>query len=62
MDRCFICGGEEHAPRELHAFWSTRDAMGEAAEYDRRAAAAGTVTTPSMSAVETLDPREAVFA
>lgn len=62
MDRCFICGDEEHEPRELHVFWSRRDALGEAAEYDRRAAQAGAVSTPSMSAVETLDPREAVYA
>ena len=62
MDRCFICGGAEHAPTELHSFWSTRDALGEAAEYDRRAAAAGGPIYPSMSAVETLDPREAVYA
>ena len=61
MDRCFICGGEEHEPRELHTFWSTRDAFAEAEEYDRRAAAAGTPSIPSMTAVETLDPREAVI-
>ena len=30
MDLCFICGGAEHEPRELHSFWSTRDALGEA--------------------------------
>jgi len=57
LDRCFVCGGEEHAPTELHAFWSTRDAMAEAARADARTVA----PLPSMSAAETLDPREAVI-
>lgn len=62
MDLCFICGGPEHAPFELHSFWSTRDALGEAEEWDREAAKAGAASVPSMSAAETLDPREAVYA
>lgn len=55
---CFICGGGEHAPTELHSFWSTEDAMREAVEHDRRSS----TPLPSMTAVETLDPREAVLA
>ena len=62
MDRCFICGGAEHAPTELHEFWSTRDALGEAAEHDRRVIAAGGPIYPSMTAAETLNPREAIYA
>ena len=62
MDLCFICGGAEHEPRELHSFWSTRDALGEAAAYDREAAKRGGAILPSMTAAETLDPREAIYA
>lgn len=55
---CFICGGAPHAPYASHEFWSVDAAFAEAHAYDARAQAA----QPSMSAVETLDPREAVYA
>lgn len=61
MDRCFICSGAEHAPTD-HDFWSTREALAEATEHDRRVIAAGGPIYPSMSAVETLDPREAIYS
>ena len=51
---CYVCGGPEHAPYELHRFWSIADARREF--YGQPSGPA-----PSMSAVETLDPREAVY-
>lgn len=51
---CYICGGPEHAPTGLHRFWSIADAR-------REFAAEPSGQMPSMSAVETLDPREAVY-
>lgn len=61
---CFICGAAEdaHTPAGEHAYWATRDALAEADEYDRKVVAAGGARYPSMSAVETLDPREAVVS
>ncbi len=53
---CFVCGYGPHGPLELHSFWSVADARREADEYDARAA----VAYPSMTAAETLDPREAI--
>jgi len=58
---CFVCGGEPHEPTELHRYWSNAEAEAEAAEIDRRVAAAGGALWPSMTDVETLDPREAVY-
>jgi hypothetical protein len=52
---CYICGGSKHAPTELHAYWPNADAA-------RHFAALTDGPLPSMSAVETLDPREAVSA
>lgn len=51
---CYVCGGQKHEPTELHAFWSITDAA-------REFAAMPGGTYPSMTAVETLDPREAVY-
>lgn len=51
---CFICNRAEHEPT-THEFWATDDALAFAAAEPQGA-------TPSMSAVETLDPREAVLA
>ena len=56
---CFVCGHGAHE-QTGHTYWPTADAMAEARAYDRAAAQVGASTTPSMSAVETLDPREAV--
>lgn len=50
---CYICGGGEHPPTELHSFWSNADAA-------RHFAAIPEGVLPSMTAVETLDPREAL--
>jgi hypothetical protein len=58
---CFICGGGPHEPTELHRYWSNAEAEAEAAEIDRKAAAGGGPLWPSMTDVETLDPREAVY-
>ena len=58
-DRCFVCGGGPHEPTDLHSFWSEADAWAEAVEHDRKVIAAGGPAYPSMSATETLDPREA---
>lgn len=55
---CFICGREAHEPTPLHVYWSVADAFREAADYDARSS----VSPPSMTAVETHDPREAVYA
>lgn len=52
---CYVCGGAEHPPAELHTFWANADAA-------RFFAAEPQGTIPSMTAVETLDPREAVYA
>lgn len=51
---CYICGLSEHPPTELHSFWSN-------AEADLFFAAQTEGQSPSMTAAETLDPREAVF-
>lgn len=51
---CYICGLSEHPPTDLHSFWSN-------AEADRFFAAAPEGPSPSMTATETLDPREAVY-
>lgn len=50
---CYVCGGGEHPPAELHTYWPNADA---ARYFDRQPAGA----LPSMTAAETLDPREAV--
>ncbi|WP_091232514.1 hypothetical protein [Microbacterium sp. 3J1] len=63
---CFICGRAPHEPLSdedgTHAYWSNADADAEAAEHDRQVVAAGGPTYPSMTDVETLDPREAVYS
>ena len=55
---CFICGEGAHVPYASHGYWSRQEAFAEAYAYDARAVGA----QPSMSAVETHDPREAVYA
>lgn len=50
---CYICGRAEHPPTDEHAFWSN-------AEADREFSLMPAGPMPSMTAVETLDPREAV--
>lgn len=52
---CYVCGSGLHAPTDSHDYWSTADAA-------RHFAAEPNGTLPSMTAVETLDPREAVFS
>lgn len=52
---CYVCGGAPHGRLELHDYWSTSDA----ARHFAGEPSGGTL--PSMSAVETLDPREAVY-
>jgi hypothetical protein len=52
---CYICGYAEHAPTPEHNYWSTSDAL-------REFASEPTGQYPSMSAVETLDPREAIYS
>lgn len=54
-ENCYICGEPEHAPTDMHGFWSNADAW-------REFAAEPTGNLPSMTAAETLDPREAVTA
>lgn len=51
---CYVCGSPEHAPTELHRFWPIADAR-------REFAAEPSGPFPSMSAAETLDPREAIY-
>ena len=57
---CFVCGSGPHEPTDLHRYWSNAEAAAEAADQDRRIAAGGPFW-PSMTDVETLDPREAVY-
>lgn len=56
-ENCFVCGKSEHRFNGGHKFWSNA----EADAYFRREAARHPAATKSMSAVETLDPREAVY-
>lgn len=58
---CYVCGGGPHADTDLHRYWSNAAADAEFAEHDRMVAAAGGPTYPSMTAVETVDPREAIY-
>lgn len=51
---CYICGRAEHEPDELHKFWSNAEA-----QRDFEGIPDGLM--PSMTAAETLDPREAVI-
>jgi hypothetical protein len=53
-ESCYVCGGGSHSPVESHNYWSTSEAEAEFAAMPSGA------DIPSMSAVETLDPREAV--
>lgn len=55
---CFICGNGPHEPTTTHVYWSTLDAFQEASALDARSGG----SYPSMTAAETLDPREAVYA
>lgn len=52
---CYICGGDKHEPTAEHAYWSNADA-------DRHFAGEPVGSLPSMTAAETLDPREAIYA
>jgi hypothetical protein len=52
---CYICGEGVHARIDVHDFWSIADARREFSSQPEG-------PMPSMSAAETLDPREAVFA
>lgn len=53
---CYVCGGGYHEPTPYHVFWSVE----QAAAYFEKESQGGSF--PSMSAVETHDPREAVYA
>lgn len=52
-ERCYVCGNGPHERVELHDYWP----MSEAAAYF---ASEPQGSIPSMTAAETLDPREAV--
>lgn len=54
-EACYVCGNGPHERVELHDYWSKSDA----ARYFAAEPSGGSY--PSMSAVETLDPREAVY-
>ncbi len=56
-DVCFICNRPAEHPHVGHDYWSNSDAEAYFAREDARTSA----RIPSMSAVETLDPREAVI-
>ena len=58
MDTCYICGGPEHKPTPEHDFWPKAEAARFFAREDARLGG----SLPSMTAVETLDPREAVYS
>ena len=58
-ENCYVCGHGPHEPRSSaggHDFWSNADAKVFFDQQDARLRA----PLPSMTAVETLDPREAV--
>jgi hypothetical protein len=55
MDLCYICDQPKHPRVDVHDFWSKADAA-------RSFAAEPVGDLPSMTAVETLDPREAIYA
>lgn len=53
---CYICNQPAEAPHVGHGYWSNADAKTYFEQETRRTVA----RIPSMTAVETLDPREAV--
>lgn len=56
---CYVCDLPAEAKHVGHTYWSNADALAEFEAQSRRVVAA---RIPSMTAAETLDPREAVIA
>lgn len=56
VEACYVCDEGPHERTELHDYWPVSQAASEFARQD--AGAGGSI--PSMTAVETLDSREAV--
>lgn len=53
--KCYVCGNGPHPQTPLHAYWPEDEAQAEFAAQPQG-------VEPSMTAAETLNPLEAVYA